>query len=66
MSHYAELFFRRPAGVVDGTRVERRIKFIPTLMMAAIAAIVALALVAEARMTPEQRLQLLESYNAYP
>ena len=66
MSHYAELFFRRAAGVVDGTRVERRIKFIPTLMMAAIAAIVALALVTEARMTPEQRLQLLESYNAYP
>ena len=66
MSHSAELYFRKSARSVGETRVERRIKIIPTPMMAAIAVMVALALVAEARMTPEQRLQLLESYNAYP
>ena len=67
MSQYAEWYFRRDARLVGTTRIGPRIKIIPTLMVAGIVVMVALALITEALMTPEQRLALFESsYGAYP
>jgi hypothetical protein len=67
MSQYAESYFRRDTRLVGRTRIGPRIRIIPTLMVAGIVVMVALALIEEARMTPEQRLALFESsYVAYP
>jgi hypothetical protein len=66
MSHSAEWHFRKDALVGRGTRLKPRINTIPALMITVIAIMVALALIAEARMTPEQRLALFESSYAYP
>jgi hypothetical protein len=66
MSHYAESYVRRDARLVGRTRIWPPIKIIPTLMVTAIVVMVALALIAQWRMTPEQRLVLFESYYAYP
>jgi hypothetical protein len=66
MSHAAEWRFRKDVLVGRGTRFKPRINIIPTLMITVIAIMVALALIVEARMTPEQRLALFESSYAYP
>jgi hypothetical protein len=64
MNPYARVDFRRDAGVVGGMRIARRMKI--AVMMAAIVSIVALLLISESRLTPEQRLELFESSHAYP
>jgi hypothetical protein len=58
MNHYPELVFRKAASVVRGTRSESRNKIIRTIMMAAIVGTVALGLIAESRLMPEQLLEL--------
>jgi hypothetical protein len=65
MTDCTDLDFRKAAIGVNGDRTERRMRMIPAFMMAAIASMVVLALIAEARMTPEQRTVVWESY-AYP
>jgi hypothetical protein len=65
MTDCADLDFRKAARGVSGDRTERRMKMARAFMMAAIASMVVLALIAEARMTPEQRIMVFESY-AYP
>jgi hypothetical protein len=64
MNLYARVDFRRDAGVVGGMRIARRMKI--AVMMAAMVSIVALVLISESRLTPEQRLELFESSHAYP
>jgi hypothetical protein len=49
MTDCADLDFRKGARAVSGGRTERRMKMVRTLMMAAIAGTVVLALIAEAR-----------------
>jgi hypothetical protein len=67
MTDCTELDFRKGTSVVSGGCTERRMKMIRAFMMAAIAGMVVLALIAEARMTPEQRTVLFESLSyAYP
>jgi hypothetical protein len=66
MSNYAEPYHRKGAGMILGAWIERRVKIIPAFMIAAIAAIIVLALIAEARMPPEKRLELFETSYAYP
>lgn len=66
MSHFAEPYHRKSAGTILGTWIARRVKIIPAFMIAAIAAIIVLALIAEARMPPEKRLELSETSYAYP
>jgi hypothetical protein len=66
MTDSADLDFRKAATGVSGDRTERRMKMVPAFMIAAIASIVVLALIVEARMTPEQRTVLFESSYAYP
>ncbi len=58
MTHYPELVFRKDARAVNGTRSESRNKIIRTIMMAAIIGTVALGLIAESRLMPEQLLEL--------
>jgi len=45
-------------------RIARRMKI--AVMMAAMVSIVALVLISESRLTPEQHLELFESSHAYP
>jgi hypothetical protein len=52
MTDCADLDFRKAATGVGGDRTERRMKMVRAFMMAAIASMVVLALIAEARMTP--------------
>jgi hypothetical protein len=66
MTDCADQDFRKGARVDGGGRTERRVRMVPGFMMAAIASIVVLALIAEARMTPEQRAVLFESSYSYP
>lgn len=61
----ADLDFHKAATGVSGDRAERRMKMLRAFMMAVIASMVVLAVIAEARMTPEQRTVVFESY-AYP
>jgi hypothetical protein len=56
MNHYARLNFLKSPEIVSKTRSETRTKLIRGLMMAAIVGIVALAIIAEARLTPEDWL----------
>jgi hypothetical protein len=61
MNHYAELDFRKDARVVSGNRSEGREKIIRVVMVAAIVGAVALGLIPESRLTPEQLLELSKS-----
>jgi hypothetical protein len=65
MTECAELDYRKDAVVAEELGSEHRMTILPTLMMAAIAGMVALALIAEVRLPPEQRLELLQAY-AFP
>ena len=65
MTDCADLDFSKAATGVSEDRTERRMKMVRAFMMAAVASMVVLALIAEARMTPEQRTVVWESY-AYP
>jgi hypothetical protein len=65
MTECAELDYQEDADVAEEVRSEHRMTILPTLMMAAIAGMVSLALIAEARLPPEQRLELLQAY-AFP
>lgn len=66
MTDCADLDFRKDARAAGG-RNERRWKMVRGFMMAAVASMVVLALIAEARMTPEQRTVLFESLSySYP
>ena len=65
MTDRVDLDFRKATTRVSGDCTERRMKMVRLFMMAAIASMVVLALIAEARMTPEQRTAVFESY-AYP
>lgn len=47
-------------------RSDARMTIIRTLMMVAIAGVVVLAIVAEARLTPELRQELFEATDAHP
>ena len=56
MNHYARLNLLKNPKIASTTRSETRTKIIRGLMMAAIVGIVALAIIAEARLTPEDWL----------
>jgi hypothetical protein len=56
MNHYARLNFLKDSEIVGKTGSEIRTKIIRRLMMAAIVGIVALVIIAEARLTPEDWL----------
>ena len=66
MNHYAELGVAKDAGALRGARMERSTKIIRSLVAAGAMGIVALALIAESRLTSEQRLELFELSHAYP
>jgi hypothetical protein len=63
MTQSAELNFRRRADLADDVRSARRMNFLPTLMIAVILGMVTIALLAQARLVPEQRLELFRSYD---
>ena len=56
MNHYAALNLVKNPEVSSKTRSESHTKIIRVLMMAAIAGIVALAIIAQARVTPDDGL----------
>ena len=66
MNHCAELDVRKDARALRGAGIARSTKIIRSLVAAGAIGIVALALTAESRLTPEQRLELFESSRAYP
>jgi hypothetical protein len=66
MTDSADLNFRKGASVESSGRTDRRTRMVPAFMMAAIASTVVLALIGEARVTPERRTALFESSYAYP
>jgi hypothetical protein len=66
MTQYAEVELCKDE-VSVGTRTERRMKLVRTLLIAEIVGMVGLALIAEARLPPEQRVELFEPLAyAYP
>jgi hypothetical protein len=68
MTSYAEPDLRQNSSAeTKEARTERYFKWARLFMMAAIVAMVVLAVIAEARMTPDERAALFETYaNAYP
>ena len=62
MTDYAEPNLRNSVAAVR-VRSERSMTWLSAFMIAAIVAMVVLALVAEARMTPEARAALFEVYS---
>jgi hypothetical protein len=63
MTDYAEPNLRKTSGAAARARSERGMTFFPAFMIVAIVAMVVLALIAEARMTPEERAVLFEVYS---
>jgi hypothetical protein len=66
MKRYADLDLENGSRAVAKPDDERRNRMIRTLMMAGIASGVLFALIAEARLPPEQRAALFEAFYAYP
>jgi len=64
--NYAELGVAKDARALRGARIERSTNIIRSLVAAGAMGIVALALIAESRLTPDQRLEVFESSHAYP
>jgi hypothetical protein len=63
MTDYAEPSLRKTSGAAARVRPERGVTFFPAFMIVAIVAMVVLALIAEARMTAEERAVLFEVYS---
>jgi hypothetical protein len=63
MTDYAGPNLRNGAAAAVRVRSKRGMTWFPAFMIAAIVAMVVLALVAEARMTPEARAALFEVYS---
>ena len=63
MTSYAESYLRQSSKAeANAVRTERRMRLARAFMMAAILAMVALAIIAEARMTAEERAALFDAY----
>jgi 4-hydroxybenzoate polyprenyltransferase len=66
MTQDTELDFHKGAKSFELAYKARRAKIIGPLMAGMVAAIVVLAMIAESRLTFEQRLELFESSHSYP